>query len=103
MEALLLLWNSRPKASSVEGVAKGLFMAGGDAHKILDDLARQGLIVAAQGDDETYYYEPQPDRDHIIGSLHSKYREDLIWVSMLIHSKPSAAAREIANRKKVND
>ena len=58
LEALLLLWNSRPKPWSMEDMAKGLFLASEAAREILDDLARQGLIATVPGEVGTYYYEP---------------------------------------------
>ena len=96
LEALLLLWNSRPKPWSVEDVAEGLFVPPKAAKDVLDDLARLGLIAAASGSAATYHYEPQPDRDRIVDAVHSTYRRELIRVSRLIHSKPSAAVREFA-------
>ena len=38
LEALLLLWNSRPKEWSVEEMAKGLFLPPEAAKEILEDL-----------------------------------------------------------------
>ena len=98
LEALLLLWNSRPKPWSAEDMAKGLFVASETAKEILDDLARQRLIAAeaVSGAFESYRYEPEPDRDQLIASVDSTYRRQMIRVSRLIHSKPSAAIREFA-------
>ncbi len=96
LEALLLLWGSRPKSWSAKDMAEGLFVATPIAGEILDDLVRQGLIAPAPGPVTTYHYEPQPDRDQIVASVESTYRRELIRVSRLIHSKPSAAVREFA-------
>ncbi|MEO8369320.1 MAG: hypothetical protein ABI806_08975 [Candidatus Solibacter sp.] len=97
LEALLLLWNSRPKLWSVEEMAKVLFIAHEATQEILDDLARQNLIVAAAcGGSEAYHYKPELARDQLISSVDSTYRRELIRVSRLIHSKPSAAIREFA-------
>ena len=41
LEALLLLWNSRPKPWSIEDMAKGLFLAKEAAQEILCDLVRR--------------------------------------------------------------
>ena len=96
LEALLLLWNSRPKPWSIDDMAKGLFLAREAAQEILGDLARLGLIVSVHGESETYYYEQDVKRDHLVGSVDATYRRELIRVSRLIHSKPSAAIREFA-------
>jgi predicted ArsR family transcriptional regulator len=98
LEALLLLWNSRPKLWSTEEMAKGLFIAFETAKEILDDLVRQRLIAveAVPGASETYRYEPEVNRDELVAAVDSTYRRELIRVSRLIHSKPSAAIREFA-------
>lgn len=59
LEALLLLWNTRPKVWSAEEMGKGLFVPFDAAREILDDLARQGLIVVQGGEFETYHYETE--------------------------------------------
>src|SRR5579872_266084 len=96
LEALLLLWNSRPKLWSIEDMARGLFLTSEAAREILRDLARRGLIVTVPGEVETYCYEPEEKRDQLVSSVDSTYRRELIRVSRLIHSKPSAAIREFA-------
>ena len=96
LEALLLLWNSRPKEWSVEEMAKGLFLPPEAAKEILEDLLRQHLIVHISGSYEAFRYEPQPDEDKLIAAVDSTYRKELIRISRLIHSKPSAAVREFA-------
>ncbi|MEO8598090.1 MAG: hypothetical protein ABI759_32520 [Candidatus Solibacter sp.] len=95
LEALLLLWASRPKAWSISEMAKGLYVVPEAAAEILDDLARQGLIAQDTGAAE-YYYESHSDRDPIVAAVEATYRRELIRISRLIHSKPSAAVREFA-------
>jgi hypothetical protein len=96
LEALLLLWNCRPKEWSVEEMAKGLFLPPEVAKEILEDLLRQHLTVHISGSHEAFRYEPQPDQDELIAAVDSTYRKELIRISRLIHSKPSAAVREFA-------
>jgi hypothetical protein len=96
LEALLLLWGSRPKPWSVEDMAKGLFVEIGFAHEILDGLANQGLITASSGPPPKYHYESHSDLDQIIASVESTYRRELIRISRMIHSKAPAAVREFA-------
>jgi len=94
LEALLLLWNSRPKKWSLEDMAQALFVATDAAKEILDDLARRDLIVS--GAFGNYHYETSPQRDQLVADVDSTYRKELIRVSLLIHSKPSSAVREFA-------
>ncbi len=96
LEALLLLWNSRPKRWSVEDMAKALFLAPQSTKEILDDLVRQRLIAPPSEGLESYCYESDANRDQIIGSVDAAYRRELVRLSRLIHSKPSAAVREFA-------
>ena len=95
LEALLLLWNSRPKAWSVDEMAKALFLGSGPSKDILDNLVRERLIVldSASGN---FQYQPDPSIDKGLFAVNSAYRRELIRISRLIHSKPPAAVREFA-------
>lgn len=101
LEALLLLWNSRPKAWSVEEMARGLFVARESAKDILNDLLGRRLINPVPGAGETFRYETEPDRDRLIAAVDSTYRQELIRISRMIHSKPPAAVREFARAFRV--
>jgi DNA-binding MarR family transcriptional regulator len=57
LEALLLLWNSRPQPWTVENLAKRLYISTEIVDALLDDLARRGLIVCVQGTPDGYRYE----------------------------------------------
>jgi DNA-binding MarR family transcriptional regulator len=45
LEALLLLWNSRPQPWTVENLAKRLYVSTNIVNSLLEDLKRRGLIV----------------------------------------------------------
>ena len=96
LEAFLLLWNSHPKDWSVQDMAEALFVMPESAKKILEDLARQNLIVLMPGDPEAFRYKAEPGRDELTALVDATYRRELIRISTLIHSKPSAAVREFA-------
>lgn len=96
LEALLLLWNTRPRSWTVDETAKRLFVAPTAAKDILLDLARQRPIVADDPTGEVYRYVPESDRDRLITSVDAIYRLELIRVSRLIYTKPSAAVRDFA-------
>jgi hypothetical protein len=99
LEALLMIWNTRPKAWSVEGMAKALYVSPETAHKILQDVAQRGLIapVSAPSAVEQYGYQSQSaDRDALLRAVESTYRRELVRVSTMIHSKASPAVREFA-------
>lgn len=96
LEAFLLLWNSRPRPWSVKDMAEGLFVTPETAKRILDDLLYQQLIAGVSSRNETYQYKSDPERDELVALVDATYRRELIRVSTLIHSKPSAAIREFA-------
>jgi len=93
LEALLLLWNSRPKVWTVNEMAEALFLAPASAHEILEDLMRENLIDAAP---DTSGYTSKAERDPLLAAVDAAYRKELIRISRLIHSKPSAAVRAFA-------
>ncbi|HLJ48855.1 MAG TPA: hypothetical protein VKU01_22725 [Bryobacteraceae bacterium] len=96
LEALLLLWNSRPKPWSVESMGQALYLAPESAREILEDLVRQGLIVISPAAMPIYRCEPEPSLDRLLAAVDSAYRHELIRITRLIHSKPSAAVRAFA-------
>lgn len=101
LEALLLFWNNRPRSWSIEKTAERLFLSPEETKGILADLARKHLIETVPGSSDSYRYQPQADRDRLIGSVDATYRRELIRVSRLIHSKPSAAVRAFAQAFRV--
>jgi predicted ArsR family transcriptional regulator len=96
LEALLLLRNSRPQKWSVETLGKRLYINPEAVRVILDDLIRRDL-VAADSSGPSYFYESRsPERDEIIAHVDETYRRQVVRISQLIHSKPSAAVRDFA-------
>jgi hypothetical protein len=95
LEALLLLWNSRPKRWSAGAIADALYVSADASQAILDDLVRQNLIAAARSAEE-FFYQSEAGRDRLVGPVDLAYRHELIRITRLIHSKPSAAVREFA-------
>lgn len=95
LEALLLLWRARSETWSAEKLAEQLFVKPDGAKKLLQDLARDGLLDI-DVDLEEYRYRSELETDRLIGSLNETYRRELIRVSTMIHSKPPAAVREFA-------
>lgn len=93
LESLLLLWRSRPKSWSVDDMAHALYLPSGPTREILQDLLRRGLIASAS---DTWHYQPGQSNDSLMEALDSAYRRELIRLSRLIHSKPSASIREFA-------
>jgi hypothetical protein len=96
LEALLLLWNSRPRSWSVDEVARSLFLTTDATRVILGDLVRKDFISCAAADCECCHYASRQDHDETVAAVDMAYRKELIRVTRLIHSKPSAAVRAFA-------
>jgi hypothetical protein len=97
LEALLLLWNSRPAKWSAADLASRLYVDRNVARQLLDDLTREALIVALPGSAEQYFYEPKSDeRDRLVGLVDVTYRKQVVRISTMIHSKASSAVRDFA-------
>lgn len=93
LEALLLLWNSRPKQWSADEMSKALYLESDATQLILRDMQNRGF---ASSESNLFSYLPNPDRDQLIDSLDRIYRREVIRVSTMIHSKASPAVRAFA-------
>jgi hypothetical protein len=97
LEALLLVWNHRPKPWSVNEMAKGLYVPADLAAKILRDLVQRGLLGETPESAGQYRYTSvSEEQDSLIGSVDATYRRELIRVSRMIHSKAPSSLREFA-------
>jgi len=92
IEALLILWNSRPKQWPVEELAALLYLSPEQTIRILDDLQQRAIVL--RGD--AYTYNPDYARDHLMHDVDRTWRSELVRVSNMIHSKASPAVREFA-------
>ena len=94
LEALLLLWNSRPQPWTVENLSQRLYVPAELARKLMEDLARQRLVAQVAGPPAGYRYESE--RDQLIATVDGTYRREVVRISTMIHRKPSAALSEFA-------
>lgn len=93
LEALLLLWNSRPKRWLPEEMGKALYLTTEYTQSVLQELVNRKLACSEAG---RYAYEPDPERDKVIEALDRVYRREIIRISNMIHSKASPAVRAFA-------
>ena len=96
LEALLLIWKSRPKQWSVEEMAAALYVKPEIAERVLEQLAQRGLICQRDRAGGQYYYEVDSARDPLLERVDETYRQELIRISRLIHSKASVAVHDFA-------
>jgi hypothetical protein len=93
LEALLLLWRSRPKSWTSEDMAKAVYVSSEHTLAILRDLESRQLVSNESGN---YFYQSNLERDDLIEELDRVYRRELIRVSKMIHSKASPSVRAFA-------
>ncbi|HKW18945.1 MAG TPA: hypothetical protein VJO35_15660 [Terriglobales bacterium] len=96
LEALLLIWRSRPKTWPVEEMSKALYVPVELAGDILRDLAQKRLVEETLDSSHEYRYLSSPERDSLFEHLDASYRRDLIRITRMIHAKAPAAIREFA-------
>lgn len=97
LEALLLLWNSRPAEWTPMQLAIRIYIEPNAAHTVLRDLARQELISRSAGEEECYAYVAHgDDKDRLIALVDTAYRREMVRISRMIHAKGPIAIRQFA-------
>lgn len=97
LEAIILLWNSRPVAWMAEELASRLYLSNEKATAILNDLARQQLVQQISGSPPKYSYLPRnEEQDEWMFKVDTAYRRELVRISTMLHSKASPSIREFA-------
>jgi predicted ArsR family transcriptional regulator len=98
MEALLLLWENRPKQWSENEIAARLYVGVDTVRNIMQELLRRRLVAASTESPKRFWYETRPgDGDSLIEAVAATYRRDLVRVSTFIHTKASSAVRDFAD------
>ncbi len=95
LEALLLIWNHRPKQWSAEEMARELYVTPDVAGKILRELANRSLI-SSESPTIFFYESGSRERDDILAAVDRMYRSEIVRVSTMIHAKASPAVRDFA-------
>jgi hypothetical protein len=93
LEALLLLWNSRPQQWSFEAMANALYLSVDATREVIADLERRGFVLLT---DEPRFLYRSGDRDQLVEQVERTYRREIVRISNMIHSKPAASLREFA-------
>ena len=93
LEALLLLWRSRPRVWRSTDLAAALYVSTETTRNIVEPLERRNLIATNGSGD--YSYVPN-ERDALIDAVDRTYRRELIRISRMIHAKAPSAVREFA-------
>lgn len=96
LEALLLMWKSRPKRWSVEEMAGALYVKPEVAERVLEELAQRDLIQHGENTNNQYYFQADSARAPLLEKVDETYRHELVRISRLIHSKASVAVHDFA-------
>jgi predicted transcriptional regulator len=97
LEALLLLFKSRPRTWSIDEMANSLYVHDEVASKILDGLLQRNLIAATRDATEACFYIPENATiSRLLEDVDVIYRKEVVRISSLIHSKGSAGLRDFA-------
>jgi DNA-binding MarR family transcriptional regulator len=97
LEALMLLWNSRPVGWTVEELASRLYVPAESVDELVRDLVRLNMIAKVEGAPMKYrYHAGAEQQDRLMAEVDQQYRRDLVRISTMIHSKASQAVREFS-------
>lgn len=97
LEALLLLFNSRPKTWSIDEMGRSIYVRNDVANKILESLVQRSLIAAVPRTSGAYFYNPDDgSRNRLLEDVDAVYRKEVVRISSIIHSKAPAGLRDFA-------
>jgi DNA-binding transcriptional regulator GbsR (MarR family) len=97
LEALMLLWNSRPVGWTCQELASRLYISPEKVNDLVKDLVALRLVMESRGPGPKYsYFSRSEDQDNMMLLVDAAHRRDLIRISTMIHSKASSAVREFA-------
>jgi len=96
LEALLLLWNSRPRVWTSAEMAAALYVGDSYAREVLQNLTRRELATQAESDLFSYQ-SASTERDTLVATLETEYRRNLIRITRILHAKASPGVREFAD------
>ena len=97
LEALMLLWNSRPVGWTCAELGSRLYIPLDKVRDLLRDLVRMQLIAESSTEPPRYsYVSKTSEQDELMRMVDTAYRHDLVRISTMIHAKASPAVREFA-------
>ena len=98
LEAVILLWNSRPVGWTAEELASRLYVPTERTVEILKDLIRQQLVQqTSPGQPARFSYLPRDEeQDEWMFRVDTAYRREIVRISSMLHSKASPSVREFA-------
>lgn len=97
LEALILLWNSRPVGWAEEELASRLYVSREQVAHIVRDLTRLQLVQEQHASPGKFAYcQRSEEQDELMHRVDAAYRRDLVRISTMIHARASSPVREFA-------
>ena len=97
LEALILLWNSRPVGWTAEELASRLYLPAEAVDSVIRDLVRLQIAREIAGAPPKFsYFARSEEQNNLMQDVDTAYRRDLVRISTMIHSKASSSVREFA-------
>jgi DNA-binding MarR family transcriptional regulator len=95
LETLLLLWEHPAQFWTQAEVSRRIYVDLDTAGRILDQLARQHLIVRNEGEVAEFKYVSESNSE-VIAEVAATYRRRVVQIATYIHSHGSSSVREFA-------
>lgn len=97
LEAVILLWNSRPVGWTAEELASRLYVPTERTSEIVQDLIRQQFVQQSPGPPPRFSYLPRSEeQNEWMFRVDTAYRREIVRISTMLHTKASASVREFA-------
>lgn len=97
LEAVILLWNSRPVGWTADELASRLYIPAENITELIQDLIRRQLVQQIHGATLRYSYLPRSEeQNEWMYKVDIAYRRELVRISTMLHAKTSSSVREFA-------
>ncbi|WP_109488143.1 hypothetical protein [Occallatibacter savannae] len=97
LEAIILLWNSRPVGWAADELASRLYVPTDRTSEILQDLIRQQFVQQTPGPPPRFSYLPRSEeQNEWMFRVDTAYRREIVRISTMLHAKASPSVREFA-------
>lgn len=97
LEALMLLWNSRPVGWTQADLASRLYVSNDQVGHVIRDLVRLQLAQEQPGIPARFsYLARSAEQNELMQLVDNTYRRELVRISTMVHSKASSSVREFA-------
>ncbi len=101
LEALLMIREQEDHIWQAKKLAQRLYVGEKVAAELLEKIKDAGFLVYVQENQTLYRFTPQSDAlKEIVGMLDASYKQNIIEISTLIHSKTAQHAQQFADEFK---